>query len=102
MEGFGQTGEMHADEEAVRTGEGSDFSGNESPMQLGKAIGGTGNGQVTGRIGGESDERWGQGRKGVCGGEVGKKKNLAARPGSYRICGAFLRHRLLVSGLGCK
>jgi hypothetical protein len=101
MEGFGQTGEMHADEEAVRTGEGSDFSGNESPMQLGKAIAGTGNGQVTGRIGGATKDG-DRGEKGVCGGEVGKKKNLAARPGSYRICGAFLRHRLLVSGLGCK
>jgi hypothetical protein len=52
MEGFGQTGELHADDEAVRSGEGSDFSENESTMQLGKGIG---DGQLTARIGGESE-----------------------------------------------
>lgn len=63
MEGFGQTGEMQADDEAVRSDEGIDFSESESPMQLRKGIGGTGNGQVNGRIGGESDvETFGKAR----------------------------------------
>jgi hypothetical protein len=55
MEGFAQTGEMQADDDAVRIDKGIDFSENDSPMQLRKGIGGTGNGQVNGRIGGESD-----------------------------------------------
>jgi hypothetical protein len=50
MEGFGQTGEMQADDEAVRSYERIDFSENESTMQLGKGVGGTGNGQVNGTI----------------------------------------------------
>jgi hypothetical protein len=63
VEGFGQIGEMQADDEAVRSDEGIDFSENESPMQLRKGIGGTGNGQVNGRIGGESDvETFGKAR----------------------------------------